>query len=197
MSHKKDHNMFKTTLATLALAALSGAALAAEPGQVRGFVGLDLGSGGDTLANIRYTDGSTQDMKAGDGVQFKGGLDYRVDEDWSVVGSLGYHLYTTNAKNGRVTFQRFPVELMAKYNLNPKARIGFGVRVPFAANVSSSGAASQVGEFSPKGKKGLIVDGEYLFGKVGVSLRWTNESYTLGSQSIDGTHFSVGLNYYF
>ncbi|MBQ0936886.1 outer membrane beta-barrel protein [Ideonella paludis] len=189
--------MFKTTLAAVALAALSGAALAAEPGQVRGFVGLDLGSGGDTLANIRYTDGSTQDMKAGDGVQFKGGLDYRVDEDWSVVGSLGYHLYTTNAKNGRVTFQRFPVELMAKYNLNPKARIGFGVRVPFAANVSSSGAASQVGEFSPKGKKGLIVDGEYLFGKVGVSLRWTNESYTLGSQSIDGTHFSVGLNYYF
>ncbi len=189
--------MMKTTLAGLALAALSGAALAAEPGQVRGFVGLDLGSGGDTLANIRYTDGSTQDMKAGDGVQFKGGLDYRVDADWSVVGTLGYHLYNTNAKNGHVRFQRFPVELLAKYNLNEKARIGFGVRVPFAANVSSSGAASDVGEFSPKGKKGLIVDGEYLFGNFGVSLRWTNESYTLRNETIDGTHFSLGLNYYF
>lgn len=189
--------MLKTSLAALALAALSGAALATEPGQVRGFVGLDLGSGGDTLANIRYTDGSTQDMKAGDGVQFKGGLDYRVDADWSVVGSVGYHLYNTNAKNGHVRFQRFPVELMAKYHFHEKARLGFGVRVPFAANVSSSGAASQVGNFSPKGKKGLIVDGEYMFGSVGVSLRWTNESYTVGNQSVDGTHFSVGLNYYF
>ena len=189
--------MLKTSLAALALAALSSAALAAEPGQTRGFVGLDLGSGGDSLANIRYTDGSTQDMKAGDGVQFKGGLDYRVDEEWSVVGSLGYHLYTTNAKNGHVRFQRFPLELLAKYDVTEKFRFGFGVRVPLSANVSSSGAASDVGNYSPKGKRGLIVDGEYLFGKAGVSLRWTNESYTVGTQEIDGSHFSLGLNYYF
>ncbi|MDZ7813835.1 MAG: hypothetical protein U5L74_12335 [Ideonella sp.] len=190
--------MLKTVWAGAVLALASGAAFAAEPGKITGFAGLDLGAGGDVLVPVEYTDGTTDNLRAGKGAQFKVGLDYRLDPEWSVVGSLGYHLSSIRAKNGSVKFERFPVELMAKYDYNDNWRIGFGVRMPFEARVSSSGAAaSTVGDYRLSGRKGLIVDAEYLVGRFGLMLRWTNESYRLGTQEIDAAHYSVGLNYYF
>lgn len=190
--------MLKTVLASMVLAAAGSVAMAAEPGKITGFAGVDLGAGGAVLVPVQYTDGTTDNLRAGKGVQFKAGLDYRLDGEWSVVGSLGYHLSSINAKNGSVKFERWPLELLAKYHYNDNWRIGFGVRMPFEARVSSSGAAvATVGDYRLSGRKGLIVDGEYLFGKFGLSVRWTNESYRLGSQEIDAAHYSVGLNYYF
>jgi hypothetical protein len=190
--------MLKTVLASLALAAAGSAAWAAEPGKISGFAGVSLGSGGDVLVPVRYTDGSTDNLRAGKGVHLRAGLDYRLDSEWSVLGSAGYQLGAVTAKNGSVRFERFPVELMAKYHYNEKWRLGFGVRMPFEARVSSSGAAdATVGDYRLNGRKGLIVEGEYMLGRFGLMLRWTNEGYRRGTEEIDGAHYSVGLNFYF
>ncbi|WP_396270940.1 hypothetical protein [Ideonella sp.] len=190
--------MLKTVWAGAMLALMGGTACAAEPGKITGFAGLDLGAGGDVLVPVQYTDGTSDNLRAGRGTQFKLGLDYRLEPEWSVVGSLGYHLSSVRARNGSVKFERFPLELMAKYHYNDRLRIGFGVRMPFEARVSSSGAAvPTVGDYRLSSRKGLIVDAEYLFGQFGLSLRWTNESYRQGTKEIDAAHYSLGLNYYF
>ncbi len=163
--------MVKTVLASLALAASGSAACwAAEPGKISGFAGVSLGSGGDVLVPVRYTDGSADNLRAGKGVHLRAGLYYRLDSEGAVLGSAGYQPGAVTAKNGSVRFERFPVELMAKYHYNEKWRLGFGVRMPFEARVSSSGAAvPTVGGYRLSSRKGLIVDAEYLFGQFGLS----------------------------
>ena len=84
--------MFKKTLICAALAlGAAGAAQAAEDSPIRFLIGGGLTFGGDKLATVSYTNGDSQDLRAGSLVQVYAGIDYRMGTDVSMQINAGYH----------------------------------------------------------------------------------------------------------
>jgi hypothetical protein len=184
--------------AAMAQAQTSETPVASSAGSTHFFVGLDAGGGGNTLADVPYTNGSSQAIKAGGGVQFKGGIEYRFTPSVAMRGSLGYEVDTTHATNGSVTFSRWPLEVIALWSASEKIRVGAGVRKVTSAKLESDGVASSVGNHSYDSDPGLVLEAEYLLGShAGISLRAMSDKYTYQGKSIDGNHVAVGVNWYF
>ncbi len=192
---------------TIALAALALSALAptlAHAGLDSGnplhpLVGIALTGGGDKLASVNYTNGDSQDITAGGLVQLYGGVEFHEQgSPFAVQATVGYHVDSTHARNGREQFTRWPIEAIGLYNVTPKFRLGAGVRYASSPKFTSDGAAAYVGNADLKAQVGGILMGEWLFTpSMGVQVRYVHETYKLDGDSIDGSHGGVGFNYYF
>lgn len=191
--------MNRQTLCAVVLAAASVAAQAqSTPNPVRGFVGMAVTGGGDTLVTVTYSDGSTKNIKAGGLIDFKVGAEYRWTDMVSVQGSVGFHTDHTSASNGNVRFTRFPIELLGYWHATPTLRVGGGLRVPTGAKLRSSGVVASLGNTSFDASAGLVAEVEYLFSpNFGLGLRAVKERYEVGSSKIDGDHFGLRANFYF
>jgi hypothetical protein len=167
---------------------------------LRFLLGAGLTFGGDTLATVSYTDGSTDSITAGGGLMFYGGLDYRLDDAISLQGNLGLHLDTTKpASNGEVTFGRLPLELLAYYHLSDAFRLGGGIRIVSGAKLKGSGIAGNAYQKFDN-TIGMIIEGEYLLHRTfGIKLRHVSERYQPSGSpvSYSGSHFGVLANLYF
>ncbi len=188
-------------LAVLALGS-AHAQTPAEPalGKVRYMAGLGVTAGGDPLASATYANGGgSVDIKAGGGVVFVAGVDYRVTPQFSFQGTLGFHVDDTTASNGSIKFQRFPIELLGYYHPAQNFRVGGGLRYVASPRLNSSGVASFPNvEFdntiSP------IVEVEYFFNPaMAVKLRYVKEEYKLTNSNfkVDGSHFGIFGSFYF
>lgn len=190
--------MKKIVIACLAaLAAASGAQ--AQQGGVRGILGIGLTSGGDTLASIAFTDGSTVDLRAGGLVHFYGGLEARLAPQFTLQGTFGYQVDDTGSNsNGALRFSRYPFELLAHYQIGPQVRIGGGARFVGDAKVTGSGVLSGI-EVDYGSTTGAVIEGEVLVTpNLGLKLRAVSERYTpsAGGPSADGNHVGFYLNWY-
>jgi hypothetical protein len=173
--------MKKLTFAiALAIASLGAAqaqtdAPAPAEKQMRFLVGAGLTFGGDKLATARFVNGDEYNLHAGSIFAMTAGIDYRVTEQFSFQGTIGYHVDDATAKNGSIKFQRFPIELLAYYHLSPAWRIGGGARYLTNAKLTSSGAAD-IGDYEFKNTLSGVVEGEYLIGRhAGVKVRYVVE----------------------
>ncbi len=192
-------------LAALSLCTISGAyAQTAKPAMnngslsVRGVVSMGFTFGGDELVNATYQNGDTKKINAGGLINFKGGVEFPVAQDWTVQTTIGYHFDKVNASNGSITFQRFPLEGIAFYQFAPQFRAGAGLRAALSPKLSGSGVAGGLGSNDYSTKLGFVVEGEYLFSQhFGLSVRGVSEKYGVGNQTINGSHGGFGLNYYF
>jgi hypothetical protein len=191
----------KKFIALAALAAVSSIAYAQEAAPQQGLhwiVGADAGGGGDTLVTVPYTDGTSQAIKSGNGIQIKGGFTYALNPSLTLLGTLGYEFETTRANNGDVTFSRWPVEALGLWKLSEKVRLGGGLRIATNAKLSGSGVASSLGTTSFQGQMGVVLQGEYLFtAKDAITLRVLSEKYDVNSVSVNANHVQVGYNHYF
>lgn len=184
-------------LAALAMAAAFTAPAVAADG-LRFTLGTALTGGGEKLATVTYTDGSTQDVRSGGLVHLWLGFEYQTGA-FALQGNVGYHVDDTTAKNGSVKFKRNPVELLGFWHVSDNVRLGGGLRKSASAEVNSSGAASSVGNFGFESKVGLVLQGEYFVtgDKFSVYGRYVAEDYTLFGQKISGNHVGAGLAYRF
>jgi hypothetical protein len=191
--------MKKQTLCAVVLAAASVAAQAqSTPNPLRGFVGMAFTGGGETLVTVTYSDGTSKNIKSGGLIDLKLGADYRVNDMFSLQGSVGFHTDSTSASNGSVRFTRFPIELLGYWHASPAFRLGGGVRVPTGAKLRSSGVAASLGDTSFDTSAGVVLEGEYFFSPhFGLGLRAVKETYEVGGSKIDGDHVGLRLNYYF
>jgi hypothetical protein len=190
----------------IALAALAAAAIAPSlanaamdtSNPVHPLVGLALTGGGDKIASVEFANGGSRDITAGGLVQIWGGVEYREQgSPFAVQGTFGYHFDNTSADNGSQRFERFPLELIALYSLDPKFRLGVGARYATSAKFRSSGAGD-VGNFSFKSQLAPMLVGEWLITPSwGLQVRYVHETFKLDGVSIDGSHGGVGINYYF
>lgn len=186
-------------------------AKAQEPRKLRPFLSIAYTNGGDTLASVKFTDGSSSSIKAGGETLFKGGLDYQVIPAFSLQASYGLHTDSTKeAKNGGLDFKRTAVEGMGFWNATPHFRAGLGFRKTSDARVTGNGAAS-LSTIHFTSSTGTVIEGEFLtsvmaFGRGGLSLRYVNEKYSPSSvdgigavtgPSVDGSHFGIGFSWYF
>lgn len=189
-------------LAALAIASSTFAQDAAAPAKpVRGFVGIGASTGGDKLATAEYTNGDTASIKAGSGVYFTAGLEYRFDEQFSAQASVNFHIDNQTASNGNLQFQRYPIEALAFYHINPQWKIGTGLRYVNGAKLSGSGAA-EIDDVKFENTLSGVVEAEYMFSQqVSVKVRYVNEKFEVksrfGKVDVKADHVGISGNYYF
>lgn len=171
--------------------------LAARP--LRFVFGAGLTVGGDKIATAFYEDDTEVNIKGGDSIALQLGLDYRVNPQFSVQGTIGYHVDQLNARNGHMRFDRFPLELLGFYHVGEKVRVGGGLR--YVGNVSfSSGGASDIGDYDFTDSTGAVAEIEYAYSpRVGFKLRYANDKFKekTSRTPVKGDHVGVFVNVYF
>ena len=186
--------------AALAIGTAFSAQAADAASPFKFLLGAGLTFGGDTLVTVPFTDGSTDNVKAGGLVHLYGGGEYRLSDMFALQATVGYHVSDTRAaSNGSVRFTRIPVDLLALYSVTEKVRLGAGAQFVSGPELKGSGVASNVSQ-KYDSTTGAIVEGEYLFTQhMGLKLRYVSEKFTPegGGTKVDGSHAGVMFSYYF
>jgi hypothetical protein len=186
-------------VAAVAAAALSPTFASAQ--DIHPLIGAAFTTGGDKLATLVYSDGTTNSVRAGNLLYMYGGLEVRPAESpFAFQGTIGYHFDNAAASNGDLRFERFPVEGTVLWRPDPHFRIGAGIRYSMSARLTSSGAAS-LGNYDFDSQLAPLVQFEYLFNEhMGLQARFVQEKYKVrggNGESIDGSHAGIGFNYYY
>jgi len=115
----------------IVLGGLAQPALAGEKsGSKLGFlVEGDLEYGGDDIVTIDFEDGSSQDIKAGQGgtIALGGYFKPRVDGSFSVRATVGYKFVTSAADNADIGIDRMVYEIVGNYDWPSGWRVGAGL----------------------------------------------------------------------
>ena len=185
--------------AALAASTLAAQAQGVAPA-VRPLVGFGLTFGGDTLATVQYSDGTTDSIKAGGLAHVYAGAEFKVGTEMAIQATIGYHVDDTRgSSNGSLRFSRYPIDLIALYSVNDRVRLGAGAQFVSSAKLAGSGVASAVAaDF--QSSTGALVEAEYLFTpNLGAKLRFVSHTYKPKGTgiSVDGNHVGVMLGYYF
>ena len=108
---------------------------------LRFLLGAALEFGGDNLAEIYFTDGSTQTMNAGQGGTLFAGGQVRLtkSEKLFLRGSLGIKYLTTKADNAHIRLTRMPLQLSLNYMPAKKIRLATGIVSHQAINLKFDG----------------------------------------------------------
>jgi len=183
--------------AVAAAPAVQYEAVGAKP--LRFVLGAGITFGGDKLATAYYDDGDEVDLRAGDTLALVAGVDYRIDQDFSLQGTVGYHVDRAGADNGDMRFERIPFELLGYYHVNDKLRVGGGLRYVTGVRFRSSGAGD-IGDYKFKDTSSPVAEIEYLFSpRMGLKLRYVNDEFkekTYGGK-VKGDHAGIFANFYF
>jgi hypothetical protein len=194
---KKVILSFTVMFATLAAAQAQTAAPGPQPVPVRFLLGVGLSGGGDKLVSAQYADGSTAEIRAGGLVYLTAGVDYWIAPQFSLQGTINYHVDDASAWNGDLKFERFPIELIGYYQPNPVFRVGGGVRYVISPKLSSNGNAPEANA-NFDNTTSAVVEAEYFVDPTfGVKLRYVNETYKARGREIDGSHVGISANFYF
>jgi hypothetical protein len=198
--------MKKTLLAcALSIASITSVYAQTEPNPLRFMVGIGLTAGGDNVATANYTDGSTNNISAGTGIQLMTGVDYRLNQSVSFQATVGYRGRFALGSNGNASFDRYPIELLGYYNLNEKWRLGGGIQYIHNPSLNASGALAYLSE-DFKSTTGIVLETEYFpMPHLGIKFRAVKENYTpivqpysgYSTDSINGSHIGVLSDYYF
>jgi hypothetical protein len=186
----------------LALSAMQGAQAQAQTDApdtqpVRLLFGIGVSGGGDKLVSGQYDDGSTVDIRAGGLVYLTAGIDYRLLPEFSLQGTINYHVDDASAWNGDLRFERFPIELIGYYQPHPAFRIGGGVRYTASPKLSSNGNAPEANA-SYANTTSAVAEAEYFVEPTcGIKLRYVHETFKARGREIDGSHVGMSLNFYF
>lgn len=190
-------------LAVLAAASTAHAQVAqiatAPAKAVHGFVGLGITGGGKKLATADYTDGRSANIKSGGGVYFTGGVDFRINQQFSAQTSVNFHVDDQSASNGSLKFQRFPIEALAFYHIDQNWKIGTGLRYVTGAKLSGSGVAD-IRDVKFDNTLSSVVEAEYMFSpQLSVKMRYVNEKLEVknGRGEVKANHVGVSGNFYF
>ena len=170
-------------------------------------VGFAATGGGETLATVVYEDGHTKDIKSGGLAYFYGGAEARfVGSPFALQATVGYHYDTTAASNGDVTFSRVPFQFLGVLEPVERFRFGAGLHVDTNVRLGSSGVADDpLLHVKFKNAVGFVGKFEWMaMRELGIELSYVNVSYKpteqggvpVTGESVDGSHFGLGLNYH-
>ena len=146
-------------------------------------VGGALEFGGESVAEVFFTDGSEQSLNAGQGgTIFAGGeLFFNENQNFSLRGTVGFKYLTTKATNYNITLTRFPIEMSANFYTKNNLRFGLGLSSHQGIKFSSDGLAGDenfTGGFGPKFE---------------IAWKWIGISYTIMNYK-DSMNNSYGAN---
>jgi hypothetical protein len=186
-------------IATLGTAQAQSTPAAPADKPLKFLIGGGVTFGGDKLVTGEYTNGTEYKLHAGGTLATNFGIDYQFSPQFSMQGTVGYHVDAAGARNGTVLFQRVPFEVLAYYNHGANWRFGGGARYVTNTRLSSDGAA-YVGNYDFDNTVSLVLETEYrLNAHIGFKLRLVDEDFTQTGTSnrIKANHIGLMANYYF
>lgn len=184
-------------MATLIAAAL---ALPAQALEVRPLVKAGLDFGGETLATAEFEDGDTEEIKAGEGVYFGGGLTLINDgRDLELHLTAAYKFAVINADNGDIEWTRWPLEALAFYRF-PQVRIGGGLVYHVNPKLEGDGVVRNI-DVRFENALGAVVQVDWRITDaiaLGGRLTWLDykaKAPASGRVSADGIGLSFSMNF--
>lgn len=177
------------------LALALGAALAGPPAveaaEIRPLFKAGFDFGGDTMVTAVFTDGSTQTIKANEGLYLGGGGAIVNDaRDWEFHLTLAYKFTMIDAANGDVEWTRLPLEALAFYRFD-KIRLGGGLAYHISPRLEGSGVVGGL-DVKFKNATGVVLQADWRFtDALAAGLRYTVLEYDAkgpftGSSKSDG-----------
>ena len=166
--------------------------------ELGGFAGADFNAGADTLLTLHYSDGTEQEIKAGNGLLIAAGAGAMFFEqqphrlETQLTLGLKYSsMKPTN--NASLDFVRVPLELLAFYrNEDWHFRVGGGAAWYVSNSLSGGGALNGEAHFDPA--LGAIVQGDFVWGAFAVGIRYTRLSLRPSGADASARANSLGLN---
>jgi hypothetical protein len=151
--------------------------------------------GGDNILKVYYNGGETNNLKAGEGLFFKGGFGLSLNEaqNFDLVGLIGWKYAMVSGSNGDAWLSRFPVDLGLRYKIQNHA-FSAGITHDLGVNYSGDGVLDDVG-VDLESDVGFSLQYEYAWSSdVGVGLRYNSLSYEITriKESVDAN--SIGLS---
>ena len=130
--------------------------------------------GGDEIAKLYFTDGSTQSVNAGQGLEFGVGCHYKLPAlPVDLSATVGYKSVTTAAKNADIHLDRTVLELRADYLINRTWWIGAGPVWHKSINFDAGGLAPNIGFQDASGA--TVKVGWRWFALSYVNMKYTDE----------------------
>jgi len=171
--------------------------------ELGGAAGADFNAGAETLLTLHYTDGTTQEIKAGNGVWFAAGAGamffdqqpHRLETQLT-LGIKYSSMQPTN--NASLNFVRIPIEALAFYrNEDWHFRIGGGGAWYVSNSLSGGGALSGEVHFDPA--LGAVLQGDFVWTAFAVGLRYTLLRLRPegASASANANSFGLNLSYFY
>jgi hypothetical protein len=141
-----------------------------------------LAYGGDTVGSIVFVGGDEQDIKAGDGFSFGGGIVQRINDRFGIKYTAAYKVSFSAASNADVMKTVLPIDIVPYYRTGDH-KVGVGLSMHLSPEVDWDWLAPTM-EFDDA--TGITL--EYAFRRFGFS--YTDIDYELGPLKYDASHFS-------
>jgi hypothetical protein len=141
-----------------------------------------LAYGGDTIGSIVFVGGDEQDIKAGDGFSFGGGIVQRINDRFGIKYTAAYKVSFSAASNADVMKTVLPIDIVPYYRTGDH-KVGVGLSMHLSPEVDWDWLAPTM-EFDDA--TGITL--EYAFRRFGFS--YTDIDYELGPLKYDAGHFS-------
>jgi len=175
----------------LALFAASSYAADVRPAIV---VGADFG--GEKIITVTFTNGDTQSIRANQGLYVGGGVSVLSDDkNIEFLGTVNYKYAGISAENGNVTWTRIPIDALLFYR-EEKFRVGGGLTYVVNPTMKVTGIPGG-GTVDVNDAVGLLLQADYLLGKVNIGVRGTFITYKAGGQTASGNGGGITFGYTF
>lgn len=160
-----------------------------KPSTVRLLISAALELGGESVAEIQFQDGDTQDVNAGQGGSIAVGIEVQPPSlDFLLFqGTIGIKYVTTEAENAHIRLTRFPIELTANFLITKDIKVGAGLSAHTNINFKADGVGP---DNSFDNAVGPLFEASYA----GFGLRYTQMTYT-DEFGFDYDASSVGFFY--
>jgi hypothetical protein len=153
-------------------------------------------TGGDKIVTVTFTNGETDSLRANEGFYVGGGISVLNDsKDIEFQGTLSIKYSSISANNGDVSFTRYPLDLLAFYRTQ-NFRVGGGLTYVISPKVSGSGAAGNINA-TLDNAAGVVVQGDYLLGRVAIGLRYTGLDYKVAGTTVKSNGVGVTFGFTF
>ena len=139
----------------------------------RFLVGGALAVGGDRVAEVYFTNGNTQSVRAGQGISLDVGGEFQVPkvEKLLLRATVGYKYVTTAADNAHIRLTRVPLHFTANWMVTDHLRAGAGLAMHRGIQFKADGIGEDV---TFRGANGPTFEVAYR----GVGLVYTAMKYT-------------------
>ena len=178
-------------LAALAVAAASARAAEVKPAFVAGY-----DTGGDEVVAVTFSSGKTDSIRANEGLYLGGGVSIlNGARNVEFLGTLSVKYQGLHASNGDLTWIRFPLDALVFYRLQ-SFRLGGGLTYVIHPRLKGSGEVSNINE-TLNNAPGVVLQGDYLMGRVSLGLRYTLLDYRVGGNTVKSNGLGASFGFTF
>lgn len=190
----------KSLLLVSMLSLCSLSYVTAQAAEFKGILAIGGDFGGDTVGTVVYKDGSTTEATVNNGLALNVGA-VRIDGPLETQATVGYKFGGPNAKDGSITWNAIPVELIEFYRVSA-VRMGLG----FSYNINPRLEINVLGTrqtYNFDNALGIVaqIDWEPAKQSYNIALRYTviqyKQSGVSNAQEIGGNMVGIYVNYYF